>query len=272
MNLSLSVATPCLERSSGIEAARDDASEPGAFIAREPWTPIRAGMESELGIRYGVGTAYDTIAALTLPEDVVRLFGEAHRRDGLEVSGTGVTLTYLASSLINWLESETCWRVRRDGYREQGFLAARITARSATRESTTARFVGLHMDSWDRAPLEARKFCQNRLCLNLGPGARAFQFVALQADELRRRALQIPADPAHPLDRDLLSRFLRKNPDLPVLRFRLGPGQAYIAPTENLIHDACTLDDLPDLTYVYRGIIQPKDGTPATWRPTERTP
>ena len=31
--------------------------------------------------------------------------------------------------------------------------------------------------------------------------------------------------------------FMERFPDVPVVRCRIGPGDAYIAPTENLVHD-----------------------------------
>ena len=36
--------------------------------------------------------------------------------------------------------------------------------------------------------------------------------------------------------------FLSNYPDYPVIKIRVSPGEAYIAPTENMIHDGCTIN------------------------------
>jgi hypothetical protein len=39
----------------------------------------------------------------------------------------------------------------------------------------------------------------------------------------------------------IIGAFLAQNPDYPVTRVRVDPGEAYIAPTENIIHDGSSL-------------------------------
>lgn len=49
-------------------------------------------------------------------------------------------------------------------------------------------------------------------------------------------------------------RFMRACPDYPVVRLQIEPGEAYILPTDNLMHDASTADNsFPDITVTYLG-------------------
>jgi hypothetical protein len=43
-------------------------------------------------------------------------------------------------------------------------------------------------------------------------------------------------------------------PEYPVVKLRIAPREAYIAPTENMIHDGCTVDkNRPDLKLMFLG-------------------
>jgi hypothetical protein len=125
----------------------------------------------------------------------------------------------------------------------------------------TGRYVGLHFDSWDRLPTTERHLGQNRVCLNLGPGPRGLQFVPLTAMEMDARLDDLPAvDAEGPTRRhgDLARGFLRQFPDEPVFRIVILPGEAYIAPTENLVHDGWTVDTAgPDVTLSIREHFEP---------------
>jgi hypothetical protein len=53
-------------------------------------------------------------------------------------------------------------------------------------------------------------------------------------------------------------RFMRSWPGYPVIRLRIDPGEAYILPTDNLVHDASTEGNVyPDITLTYLGRFVP---------------
>jgi hypothetical protein len=111
-------------------------------------------------------------------------------------------------------------------------------------------YIGLHVDNWydDLSPDKA----PGRICINLGSSARYFLFSPLS---LTGMELAMAPDGRN-LDRrgDLARAFFRRFPDQPVLRLRVTPGEAYIAPTENISHDGSTLDQAGwDLTLTVRG-------------------
>lgn len=104
--------------------------------------------------------------------------------------------------------------------------------------------IGLHLDSWYRAPLSQRQLSPNRICINLGPEDRYLLFInlALQqmSDAIHASGVTEAPLPVHELD--LLGPFLHRFPSYPVTRLSIKPGEAYIAPTENMIHDGSTLN------------------------------
>ncbi|MGF9763989.1 hypothetical protein AAII07_53645 [Microvirga sp. 0TCS3.31] len=102
-----------------------------------------------------------------------------------------------------------------------------------TTEDTEGKFIGLHLDNWDGRELLARGAARNRLCINIGPSARHLLIVPYTV----RRVLQTNApsiELAHSQFKDWLFGF---QPSIPVFWVRIDPGYAYIAPTENVVHD-----------------------------------
>jgi hypothetical protein len=96
--------------------------------------------------------------------------------------------------------------------------------------------IGLHIDRWDGLAPDALETCTNRISINLGPEDRYFlyvnQTVQAMAAMLAKAGIQTDPDVAA-----IGKAFLAAFPAYPVARLRLKPGDAYIAPTENILHD-----------------------------------
>lgn len=102
--------------------------------------------------------------------------------------------------------------------------------------------VGLHIDSWDRAPTHLRAASRNRINVNLGFADRSLLFVARPIGHLAE-TLE-PSGPAPLGPTQIARRWLAAHPDEPVYRLRVKPGEAYLAPTECIPHDSSTLGSL----------------------------
>ncbi|HKU39365.1 MAG TPA: hypothetical protein VJR89_14505 [Polyangiales bacterium] len=131
------------------------------------------------------------------------------------------------------------------------FAAGAPGLRSVTRDTVIGRkeksYVGLHLDSWEKVPAFQQRGERNRICVNLGREDRYFVFVNLSLRKLRE-LLGAPAEPESPYARDLGPDFLKAYPQYPVIRLRLRPREAYIAPTDNLLHDGSSVcRSSPDL-------------------------
>jgi len=122
-------------------------------------------------------------------------------------------------------------------------------------------FVGLHLDTRARTPLAECAFSPTRFCLNVGEHPRGFQFFDVPIDEMFRRL----AAAGHDVSRrtpppEIADRFLQAHPDYPVNRVTLRPGDAYLAPTDNIVHDGFTEDVPPgacDLVVMAIGYFDP---------------
>jgi len=106
-------------------------------------------------------------------------------------------------------------------------------------------YIGLHLDSWDKMPLSKRHLSQNRLCINLGREDRHLLFINLSLSQMAEilgfeNAEEINKVEIHP---DIVGyKFIEKYPKYPVTKLRIKPYEAYIAPTENIMHDGSTIE------------------------------
>ena len=124
------------------------------------------------------------------------------------------------------------------------------------------QLVGMHLDSWDALPMRHRGRSRNRLCINFGREPRYSLFCNLSLMEMFHAiGLRDPED-IYADFRGLYMghRFMAAMPDYPIVRLRIDPGEAYILPTDNLIHDASTEGNrYPDITLTYLGLFAPAE-------------
>lgn len=239
-----------IELADGVRRAHGDDMAPDAFVAIPPWRPATPSALLRAGVVRGLGTRADTVALLSLPAALLR-----HLREGAAAPGETNAAGHV-HALDAFLASTRRWRIDPSGVGGQGYCRGTGATDSATRDATTQRRVGLHLDHWDRMPLQHRERAQNRLCVNLGQGVRALQLIPVAADELDvhagRRGAGAPRAGESPVH-----RFLGVAHAQAVVRLLLLPGDAYIAPTERFIHDGCVLGPYEDLTFTCRGVIAP---------------
>ena len=126
---------------------------------------------------------------------------------------------------------------------------------------------GLHVDSWDGLVLTECGRGSNRLVVNIGASPRYLIFapyeVAAITDAMGWRSES---------RLDVARAFLLQR-DRRVYRIEVRPGEAYLAPTENLIHDASSLGgEGPDRALMLRGFLQPARRPEAPERVSGRGP
>ena len=96
--------------------------------------------------------------------------------------------------------------------------------------------IGLHIDRWDRLSVDELEQSSNRVSINLGPVDRHFIFLNQTASGMAAMLERANVRVA----RDVLAigaAFMSTFPEYPIVRLRLRPGEAYVAPTENILHD-----------------------------------
>src|SRR5262249_53126745 len=120
-------------------------------------------------------------------------------------------------------------------------------------DEKTKRFVGLHVDDWSKEGLGDRVEAQNRIMVNVGLEARYFLFLPIS---IGRLVESLGDDEIMPGigGTGVSRRYLSLHPELPIWRLRIELKEAYIAPTENIVHDGSTVDcNAPSFCVVYRG-------------------
>lgn len=123
----------------------------------------------------------------------------------------------------------------------------------STVNATNGQRTGLHVDSWEGVSGGPRTARRNRLCANLGADPRWLMLIDVPLDGMEQRlaGVSVPSE-------CLGVEFMMRYPDYPVVRLRIAPGEAYIAPTENIIHDGSTYDqNCIDVTWTLLGHVRP---------------
>jgi hypothetical protein len=115
------------------------------------------------------------------------------------------------------------------------------------------RYLGLHLDSWDGRPLKSRAQSLNRISVNIGAEPRYFLFLNLPLMAIAR-VLALDVGTLYRTLNWLGPAFMSRFPRYPIVRVRIDPGEAYVAPTDNVIHDASTVDcHGPSVSLTLRG-------------------
>jgi len=122
------------------------------------------------------------------------------------------------------------------------------------------RYISLHVDTWDRCDLNSLHLATNRICVNIGQDDRYFLFLPLSLMAVASAlSEEMGPDWEMPGRYTVLARqFMEQFPDVPIIRCRLAPGEAYVAPTENLVHDGSSVGQSDiDEQFTIRGHIRP---------------
>jgi hypothetical protein len=237
----------------------NDSYEHGAFVAKPPWLRLHPKALSVANLRIGRALICNTIGICPISDaslGFLRTIRESYPRVG----------TFAFSDEV-W--SEIFELVRADLSKTASWDFATFVRQGSvykispggnsntTISEVTGKRVGLHLDCWDNLPAAGRFQGSNRISINLGFGTRFLQILPLPAIELRERILARDAMAVEPVPNELSRALLTAFPDLPILRIAILPGEAYIAPTENFIHDGSVKAFNEDVTITLRGSLSP---------------
>lgn len=208
--------------------------------ARIPLLDWRPATQEELSALWSVTapSAHRGVGIVRLlSPQLIRLF--ENRDDIFQRADDGDTLKHPLVGLLLDI-------IRNAGIRARQVHSARVGRDdpglvTMTRAVDQDARVGLHFDMWDRLAVDDLESGSNRVSVNLGPSDRYFIFLnqtaAGMAAILNRENV--------PFRRDVNSigaAFMSAFPDYPIVRLRLRPGDAYIGPTENILHDGNSSD------------------------------
>jgi hypothetical protein len=236
---------------------------PGAMLARPPWrSPSKAEQDLLLSSET-LADSGNSIGVARIPAQLVEAFDELRQR-ARSCSGADQVQLHLRSAACERGKAGIIAYLR-EHFEKSGEvdIAGGIHVNSPGMASTTIdprsrALVGLHVDSWYQKPLDLRDRSPNRVAVNLGSEDRFFLYLNLPISHLNRI---VPATRSEGPARTATAAartFMRQYPEYPVIRLRLSPGEAYIAPTENMTHDGSS-DYMSafDITLSLRGFFRP---------------
>jgi hypothetical protein len=238
-----------LRLSSGTTAPRGSGPRyhAAALVPAEPWRPPTASESSMLVAPASAPwRRADDVAVVPVAPDVVAALVAICDECGLydSVAAVGSPAGHPA-----WQRTHAALADHLRPYRLEGRpIDAAVVYRAEPGLATVTKidrdrpghevYLGLHVDSWEGVSLGGCEAVRNRISVNLSRHRREFLFVN-QTLGAMMRALG-PYDPDEPVTLFAGHSFLRRFPSYPVVSLTLEHGEAYVAPTGNIVHDGAS--------------------------------
>jgi hypothetical protein len=221
--------------------------EHGARLPRDPWRPPTKEETESLIVAEPPSSMATSVAIVRLPDEVSEDLPEIVRLGNTEA--LKVNLVQSLRTVCELDEPLHCI----------GPAQNPANLKTVTVNRNIARYNGLHVDDWDRLHLDSRHLATNRICVNIGQDDRYFLFLPFSLMDIAK-VLSEEMAPGWEVPRryTMIGRqFMELFPEVPVIRCRLKRGEAYVAPTENLVHDGSSLGQTNmDEQFTIRGHIR----------------
>ena len=229
-----------------------------ARVPQQEWRELIA-TEKKLLSDAHVGEVGSWISILKMPKTILTPFQALYnysRAGDIESLKSLAFSQQLQPSIETVREFLTSLSIRNNQLFEGGFIFVGYPNKLTLTFAEGPRYIGLHVDSFYQVPLEERASSPNRICINLGAGDRYLYFINLPLLALKHQLDAVGStDPRRfQIGSHLGSAFLDRFPNYPVVKLRIAPGEAYIAPTENIIHEGSSLGNpYFDVHLTFRG-------------------
>jgi hypothetical protein len=224
---------------------------PGAFLPKTPWRKPTEWENTRLWRDSGV-TNVDYVGVASIPNELLAALRDVVRdtdADALRQMEPRRIREFIGP-LVDYLRDRFAYKSEPFNH---GIHVHRPGRETVTVNTGTGKYLGLHLDSWDRYPVEARARSLNRICVNIGAEPRHLLFLNLSLMNVARLAQESRGTSNDGYD-SVGPAFLSRFPGYPIVKVRIGPGEAYLAPTDNMIHDASTVgSQSPSITLTLRG-------------------
>jgi len=250
-----------LEVCSGIRETDEECFRPGSVVPRGDWRPVEE-TQLEPGWEYFEAgkCLHENLALIRvidatdlqetyLQKDSVQIGVCRDERDTAVVASRAPSITSKRNEVDN---EQGCPNVLRFAVEQLEALCRLLCPNSplenkgrwlakghgmslsTTWDRNDRKLTGLHIDRWERKPIGSCKSARNRVCLNMGPRHRYLVFTTIELSVLTER---FRLDETVPVTTVHAQAYLREQPLTSVYRLRVEPGEAYVAPTECIIHD-----------------------------------
>jgi hypothetical protein len=237
-----------------------------AFVPKLPWRkPSARELDLLLGSIKGVGPG-NWIQIVKFPAEIYGLF-EGARTASRERSDQKlreyVTRSECREAIKKTIGHAGTLTWPEHGQVERGAVFFKAAGLPTTTPRNYPELLGLHIDTaYKNVPFAERKYAPGRLSLNLGLDDRFLLFVNIGVEQIQRaladRNISCRDEQAN-ATHQFRAAFMSAFPEYPVVKVRVCPGEGYIAPTENMIHDGCTIGQTHfDVQFSACGHFQPQ--------------
>jgi hypothetical protein len=218
-----------------------------AMVAREPWCPLDV-VDCPGIVRDRIPRDWSkSVAVVAIDGNLIAELHDCGIADAASIEDVArirARPSYIAAEAKLLAHVTHRFASSLDRLRPLGTSVASSHRMNTSWDSERRCYNGLHVDSWDRLPMAERHSARNRIAVNLGRGDRWFLFAGYTIQRLSQ--IVGNADPRQ-WSTTLVS-VLRDYPSMPIFKLRIAPGEAYIAPTDNLVHDGTTVGNgYPDI-------------------------
>lgn len=249
-----------LSISDGVELMESDNYLPESYVPKEDFRKINDNELTLLEGKNKVGSFAENLAILRMPNSfqviVDKLnIDEATSQSALHsIIGTKKDLAKQLNSELNDFFEPYLTSIKHK--KVFGIFWLPTNIRTVGRQESTKKHMGLHLDSGTTLPIQEYHHAPNRVCINIGKSTRYLLMINKTAKQLLTMIGEKMETTSIKNQEDIMKAFFKYYPDYPVIKIALSPFEAYIAPTDNVIHDGTTVGmTSPDITIVLFGFF-----------------
>lgn len=215
-----------------------DAAE-NTFVAKDPWVSPTNEENKILIASVPDVDCYQIIGLIKLPGRTINQiksigFTDYKSKNDFNTFLHSVNYTRLSQLMKSFFIQ---YQIINEPQIEIGLDVKEPQLEGTTINTEIKKFIGLHTDNWENAPLSERHRSRNRICVNLGLSDRYFIFINLSFKEICSSINYNTVEHFLRDRKEITKTFMSQNLTYQAVRVKVQPFEAYIAPTENIIHD-----------------------------------
>ena len=232
-----------------------------SYVPKEPWIGLSQEMQSILISKNLSNLDYtEAISIIQIPHEISALFeklnlNKVENYEFLDELKQQKANEYFDAmfALDNYIYK---YLIKDDKFDKLGVHIGKSNLFSST--ISGSKYVGLHIDNWDNLTFDNIDNATNRISINLGNEDRFLIFINLTIKQMYKELKKYTNKSLVQYDNNsIVHDFFKFFPNYPILRIKQKPYEAYIAPTEHIIHDGSTLGShSTDVTLTTRGYFK----------------